>query len=854
MNVNIYLNGADVTSQCLLSATRIRYDTSRRISTASITLLASGPAQMARYDYAHYDQDVYGIDIRELYTVTIRDGRDASKMFEGRVHRFGMRQTDAPGLSVAWDCDLNDWSSLLDRSAAWDSTFLVTMPSTDKAIIQRLMGQFCTQIDATDVAVLTTVINSYDWKGKTMRQVLDDLSLLGLGEYWVDYDKKLHYKLAADAAAAPFGLSTSPNNTTTFPVRVENWTRDFQTPVNSAFVRGAAAVDLNLPVQAFYKDPVSIATYGELQAFIVDDQLTDNADAQLRAKTMVLRYANPIQAGSFVIWKDGLKIGQRVHVREDALGVDGDFIIRTLELVWKDQDQVEYRGDFGAAQPDLETYLRMLDQRTKWKTSKPQVGVPANGSITDASIAFPGLGAGSIQSVNAGAIVGSITAGQIGSVNATAILGSITAGQIGSVNATAINGQVQAGQIGSVNAVNINGSIEAGQIGSVNATTINGVIVTDQLANGIIDDLAKYAAALRPVPMLQTVPTLPNDNNPPGSFFFYIPDGHFYQINGAGTGWSLNDSPENVQMKFYHIGAVSAQSITGLILAAQIDTITAGDITGKIQANQIGTIDASTITVGQIQAAQIKAVDASTITIGTIQGTQITAINAATITIGSLQDTQIGNVSGGKLIAGTVTSAKLNATNIDCGGGASMPGVIRVLNASSAVVARMGDLTGGFFGGWFQVFGAGGTQYSDAKIRSDTSGNLGIYDAGFTITNSGSGTVLSTGPAVFDSSYNSLKLQIAGGSDQAVLVSRGLVVTYGGTTVVSCNRSPTAGCGEVVVGRTGSGNQIILAGSDASVRADGGFSVAGAVGANGVFTMAVGTKITVTKGIVTSVV
>jgi hypothetical protein len=128
-----------------------------------------------------------------------------------------------------------------------------------------------------------------------------------------------------------------------------------------------------------------------------------------------------------------------------------------------------------------------------------------------------------------------------------------------------------------------------------------------RLADQIIDNLAKYTAALTPIQMIKVgdpwPPAMPNKNFPPNSFFYYQPDGNFYQVNAAGTGWAINNNPKATLMSFYYIGAINAQSITGLILAAQINTITAGQITGSIQASQIGGINASVI-AGPIQSAQ----------------------------------------------------------------------------------------------------------------------------------------------------------------------------------------------------------------------------------------------------------
>jgi hypothetical protein len=608
---------------------------------------------------------------------------------------------------------------------------------------------------------------------------------------------------------------------------------------------------------------------------VVDAQIITGYDASLKAKSMVLSYAYPIETGSFTVWGlDWLQGGMQVHLVEENIGIDGDYTIIALTMQWEDASFVRYEAQFGAAKPDLETVLRLLDQRTKWATSNVPVstvtpGPPPAGSVTDASIAPGGLSAAVINSVNATTIQGQINANQIGGVNANAIIGSIQSNQIASVNAGAIVGVLSANQIGTVNAAAIQGSIQAGQIGTVNAGSIQGVIVSTQLANQIIDNLGKYADALRPIQMIKVgdpwPPVMPNPNFPPNSFFYYQPDGNFYQVNAAGTGWAVNNNPQGSMMSFFNIGAMRAQSIIGLILAAQINTITAGQITGTIQASQIGTVNASAIS-GGIQANQIATVNANsiqgtitatqiatvtagqitgtisasqigTITAGQITGTlaynQIGSINAATITIGQLVDSQIAGMSGAKLNIGTVTSDKFIGYGIDIGGGTNLPARLRVMQ-NGVVVAQSGLLSEvgiAAYGGWFQLFGAGGTSYSNAPIYTDASGNLFIRSAnmngstlsGPSLTNPSinvSGQIY-TSPSTFDATYSTLAWINEQSPDKTSFISRGLVFYYNNSKIGSLVRSPNGGYVEMEL----LGAAYVLINGSGGVRSDAGYSV-----------------------------
>ena len=846
MNITIHLQGADVTDICRLADTRIQYDSTKRISTAEVTILGRTTDEVARYDYAHYDADQYAADVRELYVIEIRDGRDGSTIFKGEIFALDFEQSDAATFQAFCACHVNDYAAWLDRAVCW-SPLELPFPCSDRTIIRNLITWHCPRINVDDVAEIVPVILDYDWQNKTCRQVLDDMAALSMADWHVDYEAKLHYHLASAAPAAPFALSTSPDLVNSFPVNVSGYKHDFTNPINRCFVRGAADPTTGMLIQAEYADPISIGIYGEQMHAIVNDQLTTAWDASLLAKSTVLRYAYPQESGSFTIWKDGLKCGQQVSITEENLGIEGEYIIRQLTLQWQDQWTVQYDAQFGAAQPDLETLLRMMDARSKWKSSKPPPasGPPPPGSVTDASIAPPGLHEGSIATVNAGSMVGIISAEHIGGVAAQNIIGLVGAQQIGGVYASALVGSVSADQIAGINASVIQGSISAGQIGSVNAATIQGVIVSSQVADGLIDDLAKYSAALRPVRTIKATdpwpPVMPNDDFPPGSFFYFEANGHFYEVTEDGMTWIDRGTNADVlgTMRFYHIGAISAKSITGLIAAAQIETITAGQITGMIQAGQIQAVNASSIS-GAIQASQIAGVNA-----GVIQGTiassqiasitadkisglihagQISSINAQTITIGLIVDGQIANINGAKLTVGTVDTDKLNTNWIDVGGGPSKPARLRVFDATT-LVGQLGYLdSSANYGGWFKVFGAGGTYYGDAKVKTDLSGNLSINDASFTVTHPGSGSSVVTSPANYDATYSSVSLNVQDATNATQHVSRGVVVMQGSWQCAAIVRGPTSGAGEVVV----RGNNVIkihLNGVDGVCRADGGYVV-----------------------------
>lgn len=107
-----------------------------------------------------------------------------------------------------------------------------------------------------------------------------------------------------------------------------------------------------------------------------------------------------------------------------------------------------------------------------------------------------------------------------------------------------------------------------------------------------------------------------------------------------------------------------------------------------------------------------------------------------------------GQIAGGRLLAGSVSTEKLDATQIDVGGGGGKPGKFRVFNGLGVNVGWIG-VDGGNGGAWFQTMRVGGSSYATAKFRADSSGNLAIDDAVIKLTNGGNSLVLNPSASSF---------------------------------------------------------------------------------------------------------
>jgi len=93
-------------------------------------------------------------------------------------------------------------------------------------------------------------------------------------------------------------------------------------------------------------------------------------------------------------------------------------------------------------------------------------------------------------------------------------------------------------------------------------------------------------------------------------------------------------------------------------------------------------------------------------------------------------------MNGSLIVTGTVSSAALNATAINVGGGGSKPGKFAVYNASGVQIGFVG-VEDSYSGAWFKSLGIGGSSKASPKITANADGNVSINGATFTLTSGG---------------------------------------------------------------------------------------------------------------------
>ena len=100
--------------------------------------------------------------------------------------------------------------------------------------------------------------------------------------------------------------------------------------------------DAYIPIIAQVRDQISIATYGEYQAAVIDKSITSINEAQTRAQTELKKYAESVYEASFKTVQIGLKVGQQIHVASAIRGIDKSFKINKITGKVRDGISMEY--------------------------------------------------------------------------------------------------------------------------------------------------------------------------------------------------------------------------------------------------------------------------------------------------------------------------------------------------------------------------------------------------------------------------------------------------------------------------------------------------------------------------------
>lgn len=341
--------------------------------------------------------------------ITLEEG--ATKIFGGVI--VEINEVVRGGLSLGYQVRCKDYSQFLDRKVVTKSY----ANQTARAIILDIIATFTSGFTTANVPLSTPTITSIKFNYEQVTRCLTQLADQIAWDWYVDYDKDIHF-FDEDVSAAPFGLTDTNENffwaslelnqtllqvknavyvrggeykktiaeadavdkyigdgaRTTFQLaykydnlsvkkggvlqtigtdqQTDPGTVDLLYNFNEKFIKFTIApgngVEVKaygnafIPIIALVKDSVSIATYGEYQAALVDKSIASINEAQTRAKAELKKYAETVFEGRFRTKKTGLRVGQKINVNSAIRNIDKNFKINRIVGKARSSGEMEY--------------------------------------------------------------------------------------------------------------------------------------------------------------------------------------------------------------------------------------------------------------------------------------------------------------------------------------------------------------------------------------------------------------------------------------------------------------------------------------------------------------------------------
>lgn len=262
------------------------------------------------------------LDISARDTVVVDD--DGTTLFEGEITNidYKLQSLALDGRRIVLSCRDYHWlikETVIDGENAYEST-------SDDSIIADLFSSYRADFDATTYVAEIEPSLSITFQDETLFDALEQISDITGGEWYVQ-GKDLHYFVSESNTAAWY-LSDDPDDPD--GKRYQNIRRTLR---SDSIINRVLVVGENL--RDWYEDAASIAEYGTREAVVVDEQITTQANLDLRGNALLERYAYPTEAYSITTREEGLRAGMDIRVVCDAWGLDDTFTIQRLIIRWK---------------------------------------------------------------------------------------------------------------------------------------------------------------------------------------------------------------------------------------------------------------------------------------------------------------------------------------------------------------------------------------------------------------------------------------------------------------------------------------------------------------------------------------
>ena len=191
MDLTVTIDGNDRTDYIVPDTLSIRSVLTSRIDTCKFVMEDAGTVEPTEWD-----------------EITIIDGAD--KVFGGYV----LSKTQKAGASVGLDFTVScaDYAALLDKVIVKEEYDT----QTDAYVLNHLFNKYLPEIDSLTYVAVVKTHTKLRLNRMTLREAVDVLAEYAGADWFIDYDKSLHFFPTLDSTA-PYELSQSPDLSTTFP-------------------------------------------------------------------------------------------------------------------------------------------------------------------------------------------------------------------------------------------------------------------------------------------------------------------------------------------------------------------------------------------------------------------------------------------------------------------------------------------------------------------------------------------------------------------------------------------------------------------------------------------------------------
>lgn len=293
--------------------------------------------------------------------VKVVDG--ATTVFQG-PWRTRTRRSQRRSSLIYTDVAAVGFGAILDDSSLGILGAGIRSSETDRARIVGFItdaisqGQMTTGAisTATTFIASTVTMDAKNYGQQSIAQGIADICSETGAEWYVDDIRKVHYFVGNEGLTAPFGLSDSPNGTTTFAFDNFSWVDDSQEIKNEA-----NTINATLGSEGA-NNPTSQTAYGKKTAAWISPDANTSAQMLAAVTAYVARLKDPVETISLTCYRAGIMPGMSVAITHSGFGLSASSrSVAEVDISAVSPLQLKYDVSFGDPRPDVaEIVQRMI--------------------------------------------------------------------------------------------------------------------------------------------------------------------------------------------------------------------------------------------------------------------------------------------------------------------------------------------------------------------------------------------------------------------------------------------------------------------------------------------------------------